>query len=202
MTSTTTRQRAFVFHGYGATPEDHWFGWLAERLGAEGIPTTVPALPAPLDPRRGPWEDSVRTALGRPDEHTIVVAHSLGCLAVLRHLRSLPGPWRLRTLVLVAGFTDPLPALPELDAFVGDGCDMSELRSHIVRPVVIRSDNDPLVPPAHTDRLAERLGAPVQVAPGAGHFLDAEGITELPVVYEAISPSSTTRRPPVGFHRP
>jgi len=47
-----------------------------------------------------------------PDEGTVVVAHSLGCLSVLRRLRSLTGPWRLGTLVLVAGFLEPLPALP------------------------------------------------------------------------------------------
>jgi predicted alpha/beta hydrolase family esterase len=47
MTSGTTHERAIIFHGYGATPEDHWFGWLAERLEADGISTVIPAPPGP-----------------------------------------------------------------------------------------------------------------------------------------------------------
>lgn len=185
--SDTTHHRAVIFHGYGATPADHWFGWLAEQLEVAGISTAIPALPDPLDPRPEQWEDGVRAALGEPDEHLVVVAHSLGCFSVLRYLRALPGAWRLGTLVLVSGFTDRLPVLAELDGFIGDGCDVAGLAEHIGRIVVIRSDNDAIVPPALTERLAERLGVPVRVVPGAGHFLAAEGITELPTVRDAIA---------------
>lgn len=187
--SDTTHHRAVIFHGYGATPADHWFGWLAEQLEAAGISTAIPALPDALDPQPEQWEDSVRAALGEPHDRAIVVAHSLGCLSALRCLRSLPNPWRLGTLILVSGFTDRLPALPELDGFIGDGCDVTGLAEHIDRIVVIRSDNDAIVPPALTDRLAERLGVPVRIVSGAGHFLAAEGVAELPAVRDAIAAS-------------
>lgn len=186
-TRPTTHPRAVIFHGYGATPADHWFAWLAEQLETDGISTTIPTLPHPLDPDPGQWEDDVRAALGDPDEHTIVIAHSLGCLPALRYLRSLPGSWRLRTLVLVSGFIDRLPVLPELDGFIGEGCDVTGLRDHIGRIVIVRSDNDSIVPPAHTDRLAEQFGISAQVVPSGGHFLADEGVTELPAVRDAIS---------------
>ncbi|WP_202437395.1 alpha/beta hydrolase, partial [Streptomyces sp. SID5910] len=179
-------RRASIIHGYGATPDDHWFGWLAERLRADGIPTTVPALPDPQDPDPVRWADAVRGELGTPDEHTVVVAHSLGSLAVLRHLRSLPGTWRLGTLVLVSGFVDRLPALPELDAYIGQGCDVTGLRDRVDRLTVIRSDADPLVPTGHTDRLAGMLGVSAHIVPGAGHFLASDGVTSLPEAREAI----------------
>jgi predicted alpha/beta hydrolase family esterase len=116
-----------------------------------------------------------------------VVAHSLGCLAVLRYLRSLPGPWRLGTLVLVSGFIDSLPALPELDPFIGYGCDVTGLSERVDHLVIIRSDDDSLVPSAHTDHLAELLGASAVVVPGAGHFLAIDGIIALPSVRDAIN---------------
>jgi serine hydrolase len=187
MTPGTTQQRASIIHGYGATPEDHWFGWLAEQLQADGIPTSIPALPTPQTPDPAQWKDAVRTDLGTPDEHSIVVAHSLGCLTVLRHLRSLPSPWRLGTLVLVSGFVDQLPALPDLNAYIGDGCDVTGLSSHIDRLTVIRSDADPYVPPGHTDRLADLLGTSAQIVPGAGHFLASDGVASLREVREAIA---------------
>ena len=125
--------------------------------------------------------------MGTPDENSIVVAHSLGCLAVLRHLRSLPDPWRLGTLVLVSGFVDHLPALPELDTFIGDGCDVEGISEHVDRLTIIRSDADPYVPPGHTDRLAGLLGAATMVVPGAGHFLASDGVVSLPEVLDAIA---------------
>ncbi|MFI0818670.1 RBBP9/YdeN family alpha/beta hydrolase [Streptomyces sp. NPDC021098] len=189
MTTGTTQRRASIIHGYGASPEDHWFGWLGEQLGTDGIVTTIPALPNPRDPDPAQWTEAVRTDLGTPDENSIIVAHSLGCLTVLRYLRSLPGPWRLGTLVLVSGFVDQLPALPELNSYIGDGCDVEELSNHVERLTIIRSDADPYVPPGHTDRLAGLLGVSAEVVPGAGHFLASDGVTSLREVLEAIAPS-------------
>ncbi|MFF7654983.1 RBBP9/YdeN family alpha/beta hydrolase [Streptomyces sp. NPDC007983] len=189
MTTGTTQRRASIIHGYGASPEDHWFGWLGEQLDTAGIVTTIPALPNPQDPDPAQWTETVRTDVGTPDENSIIVAHSLGCLTVLRYLRSLPAPWRLGTLVLVSGFVDQLPALPELNSYIGDGCDVEELSNHVGRLTIIRSDADPYVPPGHTDRLAGLLGVSAEVVPGAGHFLASDGVTSLREVLEAIAPS-------------
>lgn len=187
MTLDTTQQRASIFHGYGATPADHWFESLAEQLEADGIPTVIPALPRPLEPISDQWDQVVRTALDTIDEHSIIVAHSLGCLTVLRYLRSLTGPWRLGTLVLVSGFVELLPALPDLDDFIAEGCDVIGLSEHVDRIAILRSDEDPFVPTGHTDHLADLLGVAVQVVPGAGHFLATDGVTSLREAREAIS---------------
>ncbi|WAZ19212.1 alpha/beta hydrolase [Streptomyces cinnabarinus] len=200
MTTGTTQRRASIIHGYGATPEDHWFGWLAAQLRASGIPASVPALPNPHSPDAAQWTQAVRADLGTPDEHSIVVAHSLGCLTVLRALRSLPRPWRLGTVVLVSGFVDRLPALPDLDDHIGHGCDLTGLSNHIDRLTIIRSDADPYVPPGHTDRLADLLGISAQVVPGAGHFLASDGVTALHEVREAIAEQGRSGAEPVSRH--
>lgn len=189
MAAGTTLRRAVIFHGYGATPADHWFGWLAAQLDADGVQVDIPALPRSLDPDRDSWQRSVATVLGTPDEDTAVVAHSLGCLAVLRHLAGLPRPWRLGTLVLVAGFVDPLAALPELDSFIAGGCDTTTIGDRVDRLVVLRSDDDPVVPPASTDRLADLLGVRAQVVAGAGHFLATDGFTAIPEVRDVLVPA-------------
>lgn len=194
MATETTRQRASIIHGYGASPDDHWFGWLREQLDADGIPATIPTLPDPQNPDPAQWVKAARADLGRPDGNQIVVAHSLGCLTVLRHLRTLRSPWHLGTLVLVSGFLDRLPALPQLDPYIGDGCDVQEFRDRIGRLTVIRSDADPYVPPDHTDRLADMLGTRSVVVPGAGHFLASDGVTSLHEVLEAVAPFSPSPR--------
>ncbi|GAA2245004.1 alpha/beta hydrolase [Rarobacter faecitabidus] len=143
-------------------------------------------LPNSSDPHPELWDDAIRTAVGTPDKDSIIIAHSLGCLAVLRYLRSLTDPWRLGTLVLVSGFMEPLPALPELDAYIGKGCDVTCLEGRVGRTTAILSDNEPYVPPTHTERLADLVGASLQVIHGAGHFLADDGVTALPEVSESI----------------
>ena len=186
----TSERRATIIHGYGAAPGDHWFGWLADRLHDAGIPASVPALPDPHAPEPDRWLRVVEAAVGTPDSGSVVVAHSLGCLAVLRHLGALATPWRLGHLVLVSGFLDTLPALPVLDSFIGEGMDLARLaglRSRIDRLTIIRSDEDRYVPVDHTDRLAALLGTSSLVVPDAGHFLAADGVTSLPCVLEAVA---------------
>lgn len=196
MTPAPAHRRAVIFHGFRATPEDHWFGWLAARLAEHDVPATVPALPDPAEPDPAAWERAVAAALRTLDAGTSVVAHSLGCLAVLRHLRARPPAWRLGTLVLVSGFLERLPALPELDVVIGDGDgdgdgggdggDGGGIADRVDRLVVLRSDDDPIVPPELTDRLAARLGVEAQVVPGAGHFMASDGVTALPQVLDAL----------------
>lgn len=187
MTLKATRQRATIIHGYAATPADHWFGWLAAQLDARGIPTAVPALPNPDAPDPDRWLAAVAASVGTPDQDSVLVAHSLGCITALRHLCSLARPWRLGALVLVSGFVDALPALPTLDAYIGKPLDLTEIRNHVDRLTLIRSDADPYVPPSHTDRLADLLGTSTQVIPGAGHFLASDGVTSLPAALAAIA---------------
>ena len=192
MNVTTTKvtvrpvRRVVIIHGYEASPDANWFPWLQNTLEAEGIAVTVVPLPAPDAPEKAAWEDAVSAALGVPDAATVVVAHSLGVVTALRVLAALPDPWELGGLVLVAGFTEPLEALPELDGFLATDVDVERVAKSIRDRTVIRSDTDPFVPPTASDDLARRLDARLQVHPGAGHFMTDDGVTSLPALLDLI----------------
>jgi predicted alpha/beta hydrolase family esterase len=121
-----------------------------------------------------------------PDATTVVVAHSLGVVTVLRVLETLPEPWELGGLVLVAGFTEPLEALPELDGFLATDVAVERMATSIRKRTVLRSDTDPFVPPEASDDLARRLRARLQVYAGAGHFMAEDGVTRLPALLDLI----------------
>lgn len=181
-------RRVVVVHGYDAAPDQHWFPWLREQLAAAGVRADVLELPEPSFPEAGAWRAAVARAVGTPDRHTHLVGHSLGCITLLRHLAGLPRPWELGGLVLVAGFTGRLEAVPLLDGFLAEDVDVSAVRTGARRRLVLRSDDDPTVPAAATEDLARRLDAEVRVVPGAGHFCGSEGVTRLPAVLEALLP--------------
>jgi len=179
-------RRVIVVPGYDATPADNWFPWLATHLDHRGVPTRVLTMPTPSSPSPDAWEHALREALHDLDDSTSVVAHSLGCVAVLRHLARRGDPWRLDSLVLVAGFIEPLPDLPELDHFVTDTISCAAVTDRIRAITVIRSDDDPTVPRGHTDRLAQSVGVvPVEIS-GAGHFTTRDGVTHVPEIVDVL----------------
>lgn len=170
--------RIVVAHGYLASPEKHWFPWLVDQF-EPGV-VSVPALPSPKHPKPGPWVNTLRDAVGPVDDGTILVAHSLGSITTLRLLAALPQPWTLRGLVIVSGFVEPLPNLPQLDPFTVDPVDLTAIAGNTRSVHVFGSDNDTTVAPPITAALAKKLGAPLTILPGGGHFVERQGCRSIP----------------------
>lgn len=181
--------RATILHGFTASPADHWFPWLAERLEAAGFEVSVPELPDAQDPDADAWRAAAAEAIGDIRDGDAVIGHSLGALAAARVLAerarrtgggAVDPADRLGSLVLVSGFAGPVEPIPELDRFAAAGVDLAGVPAMVRSIAVLRSDDDAIVPPADTDVLAAALGVPVEVVPGGGHFLGREGWTKLP----------------------
>lgn len=173
--------RLLIVHGFRAGVDSHWFPWLEAEATRDGFETQRVFLPDSFAPVPEAWLDAVIAAIG-DGVGVSVVAHSLGCLTVIRAL--LATGVRIDAAVFVSGFADPLPPLPQLDAYIGAGARVEDAR--IDRVHVIRSDEDGLVPIELTDSFAARLGAAVTVVPGGGHFLASEGHTRLPAALDAL----------------
>lgn len=177
-------RKAIVVHGYGAVPTDHWFPWTVDALSRQGIHAEVPAMPNPDAPEPSAWDARLNEALGGLASPALLIGHSLGGIALLRHL-TRRGAARPLGLILVSPFVAPLPSLPELDPFLTvTDHEVRTLARHLTHVRVLRSDNDAIVPAAHSDHVSELLGTPSHIVRGAGHFLAAEGVTTLPAILE------------------
>ena len=145
--------RVFIIHGFDASPEEHWFPWLEAQLRERGIQATRLRMPDSSHPDFDRWQATMREAIGQPDEHTILVAHSLGTISVL-HFASQSGATRLGGIVLVSGFAGRIPGLSTLDGFDVDAyADRAKVDAATIRamsPVLhhVISTNDYAVPPA------------------------------------------------------
>ncbi len=183
--------KAFIIHGYGATPADHWFPWLTQQLRRHGVATVSVALPDSLYPNFVRWQQTLADTVGMPDEQTILIAHSLGTISLLHYLSRIR-PSQIGGLVLVSAFGARIPTLSEiegfnLDAYI-DHCsiDYAAIRRMARRIYLFTADNDSIVPPENTRRLAGELGGELVEIKGGGHFLDRDGFSELPPVWRAV----------------
>jgi predicted alpha/beta hydrolase family esterase len=170
--------RIIVAHGFNASPQRNWFPWIVEQF-RPGV-VTIPQLPDPTAAQVSPWVTTLTRAIGRVDDDTILIGHSLGCVTALRALESLDRPWTLGGLILVSGFTEPVPGVAKLDPFTAEPIDAQLIRDRARRRYALASDNDVEIVPAMTKRLAAEIDAELITVPGAAHFSDKTGVTAVP----------------------
>ena len=183
--------RVFIIHGYGATVADHWFPWLARQLQQQGITALPVALPDSMQPDYHRWQDALSQAVSMPSGRTILVVHSLGTISLLHYLNRVR-PHKVGGLVLVSAFGARVPTLPQINGFNVDNyvdqcpVDFAAIRQMTGRIALFTADNDGIVPPENTRRLARQLDGKLEEIPGGGHFLGSEGFTEFPQVLQAV----------------
>lgn len=166
-----------------AQPSDHWFPWLKKRLVDEGFDVDILPMPNSAHPDALAWDQFLEARIGRHDQDTFFVAHSLGCISLLRYLARKTAT-SVGGFVLVSGFSEPLPQLPQLDPFIAPADVLERARAIAARRTVIAARDDAIVPYESTWRLARQLQARFVTVDRGGHFLGSEGFTEFGLVYE------------------
>lgn len=177
------QKRAIIIHGWGASPTDHWFPWLAHELEMRGFSVAVPAMPNTNHPEMHAWGAAIATVAETPDSGLVLIGHSIGTIAALRYVESLPLEARICGAVLVAGFLENID--PELNSFFRSPFDHERIRRTCLNITAIESDNDPAVPSDSGALLRDRLGAHLITLHNAGHMNTSDGFTSFPAVLHA-----------------
>lgn len=182
----TPIRKACIIHGFGASSGAHWFPWLANRLRDAGVSVGVPDMPDSMAPNFWRWQQTLAKHVGTPSAEDLFIAHSLGTISLLHYL-SATRPAPIGGLILVSGFGARLPALPgiqgyDIDTYVDQArLDRAAIRAMTSKIFCIISQNDVVVAPEESLKLARQLNATVRMVPKGGHFLASEGFHELPV---------------------
>lgn len=180
-------KKVTIIHGYSASPYDHWFPWLQEKIhSVYDIDVEVLRMPNSAEPKVEAWLSKLRDKIGTPTNETFVIAHSLGSIAFLRYLDSLQESFTLGGMILVSPFDKPLEAFPILDSFVDVTLEYEKLARNTLQKYVIFSDNDMYVPPYVTKALSAKLDCALFEVPRGGHFLGIEGFETFPELYEIV----------------
>ncbi|MFK4436529.1 putative alpha/beta hydrolase family esterase [Paenibacillus sp. RC21] len=186
MTNLQNKKQVYIIHGYTASPSDHWFPWLQDKLQEDGVSVDILDMPNSQAPQLHEWTQQLLSSIEVLHKDTYFVGHSLGCVSILRYLQQVSIPEQLGGLVFVSGFTDPVPTLPSLDEFTTDKLDYEQIMDSVKMRTVIASKDDTIVPFALSKKLAKDIQADFHEVEHGGHFLERDGFTSLPIAYQVL----------------
>ncbi|MEX2028192.1 MAG: alpha/beta hydrolase [Candidatus Curtissbacteria bacterium] len=186
-------KRVFIIHGWDGYPEEGWRPWIQKELEASGFEVYIPAMPDTHKPRIQNWVPYLSEIVGKPDENTYFIGHSMGNQAIARYLETLPDNVSVGGTVFVAGFFKRLtgleddPEVQETDHHWLDApIDLEKVRKHLPKSVAIFSDNDPWVPLDNQDDFKEKLGSKIVVEHAMKHFSGDDGVNKLPIALKSL----------------
>ena len=108
-------KQVYIVHGYGSTPDDHWFKWLKEELKKHKIKAYRIAMPSPDNPNIDDWIATLKKQVNVTPE-TVIVEHSLGRITIVDFLLEIKK--EPKGIVLVGGYTKFLLVIDKiLDIF-------------------------------------------------------------------------------------
>ncbi|MDO4643721.1 MAG: alpha/beta hydrolase [Cardiobacteriaceae bacterium] len=180
------QKHAYIIHGYGASPQHHWFPWLKTQLEQIEVATEVIALPNSEQPDFDAWQETLKKHIGTPTAQDIFIAHSLGTISILHYLSQCRPP-RIAGLVLVSAFDKRLPELPILNSYIDQATlDLSVIQQMSPQIYSIISNNDSIVNPKISHEQANTLQSNTITVTQGGHFLASDGFLQLPAAWEAM----------------
>ncbi|WP_413773014.1 alpha/beta hydrolase [Acinetobacter sp. ANC 4173] len=121
------------------------------------------------------------------NEHSIVIAHSLGCLATVYYLSQHLNHPKMQAFIGVTGFKSLLPHKPELNSFIQQATLQSRvLHRQIAHRIALFSNNGAVVPPPL--QFGHFMNAQLQEVKQAGHFTQQDGWSEFVLLQQILQP--------------
>lgn len=187
-------KRIFIVHGWSGSPHSDWMPWLKKELEAKGLQVFVPQMPDTDEPRIAKWVPALAQAVGKADDETYFVGHSMGCQAIIRYLETLPEGIGVGGAVFVAGFfrhitnLEPEPEAEDVEReWINTPIDTNKAKGHLSKSIAIFSDNDPYVTLDNQEDFKNKLNSEILIEHARGHYTGGDdGITELPIVRDKL----------------
>jgi uncharacterized protein len=182
-------KRVIIVHCWEGYPDYCWYPWLKQELESRNIQVRIPVMPETELPKQDLWVPMLARLVGKPDEETILVGHSIGCATIMRYLETLGPGETIGGAVFIAGFNTDL-GFKEIHNFFETPFDFQEIQRHLPRLVAIHSDDDPYVDSSYADIFRDKLEAEVVLLKGMKHFSgdvdDEASCTRLPEALDAL----------------
>jgi hypothetical protein len=177
-----------IIHGTGGSPQGNWFFWLKQQLENNGHRVFVPKFPTPENQSIYKWHAALVTQVERMGKDTILIGHSCGATFLLHVLEALAEP--VEQSILASPFIEKLgnEYFDNLnETFVDYEFDWDLIKKNAGKITILHGDNDPYVPIAAAQKVADALNASLTIIPNGGHLNAEFGFTEFPQILQVLT---------------
>lgn len=167
-----------IVYGYDGSGPGHWQRWLYDELCRRDVAVAFPELPDPTWPNKDAWVAELAVLVDQASTPVTFACHSLGCWAV-DHLLATRGAANVARALWVA---PPSPHLifEPVESFLPPPRQRSVWQPIASKSLLVGSDNDDFASAEELEEIAQGLGMPFHLLPGAGHVNVATGYGEWP----------------------
>ncbi len=176
--SAVKKRRIVIVHGWEGGPTKDWFPWLEESLPKRKYTVLNMSMPKPNTPKQSAWVKHLQDHI-QPDNNTILVGHSIGCMAILRYLEKISN--KIRAAILVAPYVENEKKYKTISSFFHGPLKWDRIKKNCSEIYTIHSDDDPYVS-LWQEAIFKSNGATTFVEKGKGHF----DVKKLPKVLKII----------------
>ena len=182
-------KNAIILHAMDDSPKSHWYPWLKSELETKGYEVHVLEMPNTDNPEINAWVSRLSEEVGKTDDNTLFVGHSIGCQTILRYLQTQK--CACGGAVFVAGwFTLQGLETPEEEhitsPWLETSIDFDKVKRNLPKSTAIFSDNDPFVPLSDKEIFRAKFGTQIIVEHDKGHFTEGDDVTRLPSVLNSL----------------
>jgi len=86
----------------------------------------------------------------------------------------------------ISGFDEVIPDFKFLEQFTKEKVDYDKIKSKAKNIFVVASENDTIVPINFSKKVSEKLESEMYTFKSSGHFLDRDGVLEIPLIEELL----------------
>lgn len=160
-------KRVLIIHGWESNSREHWFLEEKSRLEKLGYEVVVPDMPDAFHPKREEWVKVIKAF--NPDKDSLLIGHSLGGVAILRHLEETNN--KIGKCIFIA---TPIRKLgkgyEEIENFLEGDFNWERIKNSAEKIIVFNQTKDPAVPLQYGKDLATSLDAELVIVEDDDHF--------------------------------
>lgn len=185
-------KRLFIVHGWDFNPKMNWYPWLKNEFEKRSFKVVIPEMPHTSEPDMTAWVSHLKKVVGKLDDETYFIGHSIGCQTIMRFLEKEDYRGKIGKMIFVAGWfkLDNLEdeEVKEIaNSWINTPIDFNKVKGKISNLTVFLSSNEPYnCVEENKITFEEKLNAKVIVLKNKGHFTEEDGIKELPEILKEI----------------
>ncbi len=177
--------KIYMIHCWDGTKDDGWYPWLDKMLQSDQNTIYRFNMPNTSAPKIEEWVPFLDKQVGRLDEHTFFIGHSIGCQTILRYLQT-KDVCQIGGILFVAPWLDLLDyAIEDEESYriakpwLTNDIDFDKIVKFTNNIHCIFSDNDYFVSLKQKELFEKKLAANTTVVSGMGHISQDDNIYEL-----------------------